>query len=253
MSAKTVSASQPVAADYGLDAPKAFRSLIWRGSTILLLGFGFFIMNRGDAAVGGTRLFIALALIGLGYYGAAALWHWSSRTGKLRLRDAMLDAIPWRGDEKALDVGCGRGLLLVGAAKRLKTGKVTGLDLWNKDDLSGNVPEAPMMNAKAEGVADRVRVEEGDARRLPYAPNSYDVVVSSLALHSIREPHERDKALLELLRVTKPGGHIAVLDILHTNDYIRLLEANGAETVTKSTLSFTWCVPTRWFVARKQN
>jgi arsenite methyltransferase len=252
MPSKTAAAPAPTTADYGIDAPKRFRSMIWRGSTVFLLGFGFLIMNRGDAASGGVPLFIALTIIAIGFFAAAALMRWSSRVGKLRYRDEMLDAIPWRGDEKVLDVGCGSGLMLIGAAKRLKTGKATGLDPWVKEDLTGNTPENAMANARAEGVAERVRVENGDARRLPYSANLYDVVLSSAALHGLPESEDRDKAVLEMLRVTKSGGHLAILDILHTGDYMRVLSANGAEIVRKSGLSFLWCMPTRWFVARKK-
>jgi arsenite methyltransferase len=238
--------------DYGLDAPKRFRQMIWRGSTVFLLGLGFLLMNRGDAASGGVPLFIALTIIAAVFFGCAVFMRWSSRVGKLRYRDALLEAIPWRGDEKVLDVGCGRGLLLIGAAKRLKTGKATGIDPWVKEDLSGNAPESVMANAKAEGVAERVRVENGDARRLPYSANSYDVVLSSASLHGLLDEAERDKAVLEMLRVAKPGGHIAIFDILYTGDYLRTLSDEGAELVTRSGLGFPWCMPARWFVVRKK-
>ena len=116
-----------------------------------------------------------------------AVMMWSSRVAKLRLRDQLLDPLALQGDEKVLDVGCGRGLLAIGAAKRLKTGKVTGIDVWNPQDLSGNSADAAKENAKIEGVADKVRIETGDARKLVYPDNHYDVVVSSLALHNIPE------------------------------------------------------------------
>ena len=45
----------------------------------------------------------------------SAVMVWSSRVGKLKLRDTLLDGLTWRGDENVLDVGCGRGLLLIGA------------------------------------------------------------------------------------------------------------------------------------------
>jgi hypothetical protein len=58
------------------------------------------------AVVGGW-----LALWGTVAVAQAGLMVRSSRTGKLRERDRLLDALPWRGDERVLDVGCGRGLL----------------------------------------------------------------------------------------------------------------------------------------------
>ena len=238
-------------ADYGIDAPLSLRRMLWRGGTTVALGLGLYIMNRADAPAGGLALFIALGLIGAMMLGAAGVMYWSSQTAKLQYRDRILDALPWRGDEKVLDIGCGRGLMLIGAANRLKTGRTTGIDIWSKEDLSGNSGESAMANAKVEGVADRVRVENGDMRRLPYQPNSYDTVISSLAIHGLPDSADREKALLEMIRVLKPGGHLAILDVYHTGDYLRTLAQNGMEIVTKSGLSFLWCVPTRWFIARK--
>ena len=70
--------------------------------------------------------------------------------------------MPWRGDEKVLDVGCGRGLFLIGAAERLTTGKATGVDIWQSEDLSNNTGDAVMANAKAEGVAAKVKIETAE-------------------------------------------------------------------------------------------
>jgi arsenite methyltransferase len=39
----------------------------------------------------------------------------------------MLNIISWTGNEQVLDIGTGKGLLMIGAAKRLITGKSTGL------------------------------------------------------------------------------------------------------------------------------
>jgi len=108
-----------------------------------------------------------------------------------------------------LDVGCGRGLLAIGAARRLKTGKVTGIDVWNPQELSGNSADAAKENAKTEGVADRVRFESGYARKLVYPENHFDAVISANALHTLADDQEREQALREMLRVLKPGGTIA--------------------------------------------
>jgi arsenite methyltransferase len=71
----------------------------------------------------------------------------SSRAGKLKQRDPLLDQLPWRGDERVLDVGCGHGLLLIGAVKRLTTGRAVGLDLWRKQNQAGNNPAATISPA----------------------------------------------------------------------------------------------------------
>jgi ubiquinone/menaquinone biosynthesis C-methylase UbiE len=176
---------------------------------------------------------------------------WSSRVAKLQLRDRLLDSLALKGEEKVLDVGCGRGLLVIGAAKRLKSGKATGIDVWNPQDLSGNSPDSAKANAKLEGVADRVRIENCDARKLPYPDGNYEVVMSSLALHNIPEREEREQALREMWRVLKPGGRLLIFDILHTGRYAQVLREAGAKDVSLSPMGFLWCLPTRSVVAKK--
>ena len=209
-----------------------------------------YLVNRGgesSAAAVATPIF----MIGLSFLIVSGVMVLSSRFAKPRIRDRILDSIPWRGDENVLDVGCGRGLFLIGAAKRLKTGKATGVDVWRSEDLSGNTAEATMKNAQAEGVAQRIKIESADARQLPFAANSFDVVVSSLAIHNISSAEERAKALREIARVIKPGGYLAILDIFHTGEYAKAFGQLGFSEVQLSPMTFLWCVPTRTLTARK--
>jgi len=242
----------PQKADYGIDAPKMVRHMFRRGILVFLLGAAIWFMNRSSAPGPGLGLFCVLGCIGLGFVGTALFMRWSSQVGKLRVRDQILEALPWRGDEKVLDAGCGRGLFLTGAAKRIsKPAKATGVDIWSTDDLAGNSAEAAMANARAEGVADRVKVDTGDLRKLPYGPSVFDTVVSSLAIHNL-DDEDRDKAVRELWRVLKAGGHLAIFDIGHTGDYLDILKAAGAELVRESGFSMLWMIPTtRWFIVRK--
>jgi hypothetical protein len=108
---------------------------------------------------------IARPLIGAGLRsGAMALWMiYDSMIGKVREREKYLDKIAWC-DERVLDVGCGLGLFLIGAAKRLSTGRAVGIDKWQAEDLSGNNAAGTLNNAMVEGVADKVEVQTGDAR-----------------------------------------------------------------------------------------
>ncbi|MGH9664309.1 MAG: class I SAM-dependent methyltransferase [Bryobacteraceae bacterium] len=250
-SAKAARAA-PARPDYGIDAPGVVKKMFVRGSVILAIGLLLFFVNDSTYPHAAASLLAALGAIGAAYLLAGGVMIWSSKTAKLGVRDRLLDAIPWRGDEKVLDVGCGRGLLLIGAARRIKSGKATGVDIWSAADLSGNHPDNTLSNAKAEGVADRVKLDEADARKLPAGAGTCDVVVSSLAIHNIPGAEERKKALAEILRVTKPGGHIAIFDIVHTGAYEKYLAGHGCEPVARSGLSFLWCMPTRWFVVRKK-
>ena len=233
--------------DYGLDAPKLLRNFAVRGGLLIAFAIGLRIANGPSS----QPLFSILLVAGLGFAATAGIMYWSSRVAKIEERDHMLDSLPWRGDEKVLDVGCGRGLMLIGAAKRLKSGRATGIDIWQPEDLSGNSPDATRANAKAEGVADKIKLETADARKLPFPDASFDTVLSSLAIHNISEAGEREQALAEMVRVLKPGGRLAILDVFHTADYAKVLQKLGLADVRLSGLSFLWCVPTRTLTARK--
>ena len=237
--------------DYGLDAPRVVRSMFSRAAWIIAIALVLYVVNRSEYPGPAARMCGVLALIGLIFLGIGAVMVWSSRVAKLRLRDQLLDSLALRGDERVLDVGCGRGLLAIGAAKRLKNGKVIGIDVWNPLDLSGNTPDAAKANVKLEGVADKVRIENGDAQKLVYPDNHYDVVVSSLALHNIPEHPARSQAVREMLRVLKPGGKLAIFDLFRTGEYADVLRALGANDIELSKTRFLWCVPGRVLTARK--
>jgi SAM-dependent methyltransferase len=237
--------------DYGIDAPLVARAWFGRAAWSLGGGLLFWFMNRQEYPGPSARVFGALALVAVVCAAIAWLKIHSSREGKLALREQLLDQLALKGDEKVLDVGCGRGLLAIGAAKRLKTGKVTGIDVWNPQDLSDNSPEAARENAKAEGVSDRVRFDTGDARKLVYPDGFFDAAISSNALHTLADDHEREQALQEMLRVLKPGGRLVIFDTAETGHYAEVLRECGAQDVTLSAWTFLWCRPSRSVAARK--
>jgi arsenite methyltransferase len=241
----------PTNADYGLDAPAVVVGNAVGGAAALAgAGIGWTALHRRHpvpaAVLGGW-----LALWGMVAVAQAGLMVRSSRAGKLTERDRLLDALPWRGDERVLDVGCGRGLLLIGAARRLETGRAVGLDLWRRQDQAGNDPAATMANAIVEGVATRVELCDGDARRLPFADQSFDVVVSSLALHNIPGAPGRAAAIGEIARVLKPGGRVAILDYRGTGQYAAALAAAGLEDVHRSERRLAMYPPVRVVTATK--
>jgi ubiquinone/menaquinone biosynthesis C-methylase UbiE len=78
-----------------------------------------------------------------------------------------------------------------------------------------------------EGVADKVEVHTGDARKLPFPDASFDVVLSSMALHNIYNAGERQTALREIARVLAPGGRVLIVDVRHTSKYAATLRDAG--------------------------
>jgi arsenite methyltransferase len=221
--------------NYGIDAPGVVRNFILFGA----LGLGLSFWQR--FFLGPAIFFVAQGLLML----------WGSKVEKFRIRDKLLNSISWCGDERVLDVGCGHGLMLIGAAKRLRDGKATGIDLWQQEDQAGNSREATLLNARLENVADRVELIDGDARKLPFAENSFDVVVSSWALHNIYDPAGRETAVREIVRVLKPGGHVLMIDIRHTEQYAEVLRATKMSDIRRTGPNFVFVIPSHYLTARK--
>lgn len=224
-------AGVPARPDYGQDVPDTVNALALAGIAAQLGGAGLWLALRARNRRLAVVLSLGVAGAGTLALGGAEFLIWLSRVAKLRERRTLLDAIPWHGDERVLDVGCGRGLLLVGAAGRLTTGTAVGIDIWDHTLLAGNRPAATLANAAAEGVADCVSLREGDARHLPFPDTSFDVVLSSLMLHHMT-PSGRAEALREMERVLRPGGRIAILDAFpHICDYTQVLREHGVEDI----------------------
>ena len=131
--------------------------------------------------------------------------------GKLRIWERELDRVGLHGDEQLLDLGCGRGAVLIAAARRLPTGRAVGADLWTRDQ-SGNCPEVTLANAAAAGVADRVEVRTADMTALPFPDGSFDVVTSAMAIHNIPSPEGHYRAVEEAMRVLRPSGQLLIAD-----------------------------------------
>ena len=165
--------------------------------------------------------------------------------GKFVVWAALLDALNLRGDERVLDLGCGRGAVLLLAARRLTSGRAVGVDLWRNADQSGNSAKATRHNAVAEGIFDRVELFTADMTALPFEDNSFDLVVSSLAIHNIATRSGRARALEEAVRVLRPGGRLLIADVRGTKPYPARLTTLGMTDVTRRPLGwqFWWCGP----------
>lgn len=216
------------APNYGIDAPLAVRNLL----VVAALGVISLITRLLGVWSGQDQIAVIarpLMMAGLGC-GAMGLWMlYDSKIGKMRECEELLDKLAWRGDERVLDVGCGLGLFLIGAAKRLSTGRAVGIDKWQQEDLSGNNAAGTLSNAMIEGVAEKVEVHTGDARKLPFDNASFNVVLSSMALHNIYNASERQTAVREIARVLKSGGRVLIVDVRHTREYATTLRDAGLD------------------------
>jgi arsenite methyltransferase len=162
-------------------------------------------------------------LLGVWLFAQAGVYVHTTVRGKLRVWERELDRLGLRGDEQLLDLGCGRGAVLIAAARRLPRGKAVGVDLWRSQDQSGNDPPATRRNAEAAGVEDRIELYTGDMTALPFPDASFDVVTSALAVHNLPTAEGRRRALGEATRVLRPGGRLLLADFRHINEYRRQL------------------------------
>ncbi|KAG9452717.1 hypothetical protein H6P81_005621 [Aristolochia fimbriata] len=192
------------------------------------------------------------ALLSICLFLAAHNFLQSSLSLNWAMSQRMLASIPdWSSVKTALELGCcGRGILLNSVALQLKkqgsSGRVVGLGHRRGTALG------TLRTARAEGVQEYVTCREGDARRLPFADNYFDAVVSGVYLHGVGKEEgrrkggssasaaasERMKVLGEVVRVLKPGGVGVLWDLVCVPEYVerlhelRMEEIRASEKVT---------------------
>lgn len=136
--------------DYGIDGsfhtvPARVQAAMIVVDCAALAACSIISLARGRRAVA--------ALTGLsaaGIAASAASYGYATRVGKFVVWERILDDLRLRGDETLVDLGCGRGAVLLAAAKRLPRGRAIGVDLWRADQ-TGNSPQATLANAELEG------------------------------------------------------------------------------------------------------
>ncbi|MGW7682441.1 class I SAM-dependent methyltransferase [Kribbella sp. NPDC054772] len=106
----------------------------------------------------------------------------------------ILQAVP-PGAERALDIGCGEGMLARGLRRVVP--EVTGIDL-----------DTPSLEL-ARGFGDDIQYVEGDFLQYPLEPASYDVVASVATLHHV----DAREGLLRMAELLRPGGVLAVVGL----------------------------------------
>jgi arsenite methyltransferase len=230
-------------AKYGIDAPGVPFGLTAGGVILVVVA----IIN----AIGGTGpLGVLLPLVGaIAMFTSSAIYLHTTLRGKFDVWAGLLDGLELAGDERVLDLGCGRGAVLVAAAQRLPRGTAVGVDLWRSVDQSGNSTEATASNAAAAGVTDSVELHTGDMTALPFSDGEFDVVVSSLAIHNIGKAEGRQRAIDEAVRVLRPGGRLVIADILHVADYARRLRDVGSPDVVRRPLGWRFWYGGPWMAA----
>jgi ubiquinone/menaquinone biosynthesis C-methylase UbiE len=121
------------------------------------------------------------------------------------VRDEYVRLLGVAAGEHVLDVGCGSGAAtrtlgrVVGPA-----GRVTGVD------TSSQLLKITRELVDKAGLGGQIELRQGDCRALPFPGASFDAVMAATTLSHVPDPQ---RALDELVRVTRPGGRVGVFDI----------------------------------------
>src|SRR5215813_2995884 len=117
-------------ASYGIDAPDAVRNMIALGLGAAVVGIVL------EPILLPVQPVLAVVVANFGLWGgiflllSGILIAGTSLFTKRIVYRRLIESLKLRGDEQVLDVGCGRGMLLIEAAKHLPDGKATGIDMW---------------------------------------------------------------------------------------------------------------------------
>lgn len=211
--------------DYANWMPKEMVAGAAAGTGLLLTaGIATYFKYGKNSSAAGKALCAALTL-GTLFCGAFATYCCAaarafSYDGKRKLSKQIIEGIadyvtiPDGGT--GLDVGCGSGALTIASAKRNPGAKMIGIDRWGMEykDFTKDRCEK---NALAEGV-DNVTFQKGDAVKLDFPDETFDLVTSNYVYHNIFGK-DKQELLLETLRVLKKGGTFAIHDIMSKARY----------------------------------
>jgi SAM-dependent methyltransferase len=131
--------------------------------------------------------------------------------------ELLISRISWDGKVSALDIGCGNGALTIKLAQKFKDATVTGIDYWGGS--WGYSQKQCKANAAACEVGERTSFLKASAALLPFEDESFDLAVSNLVFHEVRDSKNKRDVLKEALRVVKKGGCFAFQDLFLIEQY----------------------------------
>ncbi|HTZ41670.1 MAG TPA: class I SAM-dependent methyltransferase [Candidatus Omnitrophota bacterium] len=207
--------------NFGIDAPTAVKKLFIMSVIALVLFFASLFLFPKILIE--SLLFIVFII----FLIASILLILSSKIFKIKNRNKLIFLLNLKGNEKILDIGCGNGLYTIGLANKITTGKVYGIDIWDKKDLSNNSLKAIQENIKSSHLENKIILKSEDMRNMTLKNEFFDVIVASFSIHNIKNNQERKKAFDEINRVVKKSGKVAIIDFKNIKKYKKYFTEHG--------------------------
>ena len=159
------------------------------------------------------------------------VWHsFLARLGKKRLRPGWVEATNWlientdfSSKKKVLEVACNMCTTSIELAKKYKC-KI----IWI--DLDKNALAKAEANIKKENLEDYITVMQGNAMKLPFDDNSFDIMINEAMLTMLPQI-SKEKAISEYFRVLKPGWKLLTHDVGFLDENLNEILEKLRETI----------------------
>ncbi len=209
-------------ANYGNWVPAALMKTMWTVTAVLCAATVLLFVFMKTPAAGIIGAVIALASFCFTLYMQKCRKAFDFNGGGVmgNVHQFLVDHFPWEASRRALgikdgglilDIGCGAAALTNRVAKTYPDAHLIGMDFWGPE--WNYAREQCEKNAEAEGVADRVSFQKGDAAKLDFEDAYFDGAVSNFVFHEVRSAKDKRDVVREALRVIKPGGAFAFQDL----------------------------------------
>ncbi|PEJ60092.1 SAM-dependent methyltransferase [Bacillus sp. AFS002410] len=186
---------------------------------------------------------IALPFIYITFILSYSIYQFAANGGNYqsKIHDLIVSKVNWDGNGKILDIGTGSGSLIIKLAKAFPKSTLTGIDYWG-----GNWEYSKaqcQQNAEIEGVANQIDFQKASASELPFNDDEFDLIVSCLTIHEVKDRSNKTDVMKEALRVLKPGGKFVFLDLFmdekifgDENELLNELQKHSVSVLNSSTI-----------------
>jgi ubiquinone/menaquinone biosynthesis C-methylase UbiE len=136
-----------------------------------------------------------------------ALYNAVSRTNIFQRHYELIsrDILTYRSEGRVLDIGTGPGWLLKKLYQASPKFQITALD------ISASLVAKARKNIEQAGLSDVIDIQQGQADSMPFADSTFDMVVSTGAIHHWKDP---TTGLNEIYRILKHGGYALMYDLV---------------------------------------